>query len=251
MQNTKCRARAALVGVVLAAAAALMVSVLAGCKAREGSSCEGAVEVCADARTALRCNASGKYEAINCNGTIGCLKLGAAITCDMKDTVEAAGCIKSQEADLVCEKGNASALECRNGTFARDQECRGLKGCSMNGKVLTCDNSKAEQGDICHTPNSHACAVDSKSMFICRNGHFELTRRCRGKDGCSVKTYSSEALCDSTISEPGDPCGAANAVACSADGARELICRGGRYEISRECSRQPCTVVGARRIECN
>jgi hypothetical protein len=220
------------------------------CKPRVGSKCEGKQERCLDAKTALRCGDDGKYIGVNCSGAIGCIALGSTVTCDMRDATEGAPCLNVQDGDHVCNETKDGALQCKANTFQRDQECRGAKGCSMLGKVVTCDNTKAEKGDLCHRNDGHACSVDGKSMFICRNGHFEPWRVCRGKDACQVKSYSSEALCDNTISEFGDACGTPSAVACSVDGSQELICRGGRYEVSRAC-KQGCAVVGARRIECN
>ncbi|NOU31484.1 MAG: hypothetical protein HOO96_26595 [Polyangiaceae bacterium] len=103
-------------------------------------------------------------------------------------------------------------------------------------------------GAHCPKTGSYACSVDSKTMFLCREGTWDLWRYCRGRDAC--QTLLTERSCDASISELGDPCGVPGSTACSPDSKLRLLCRRGKFVKDRECKTDACTVTEAKRIEC-
>jgi hypothetical protein len=110
---------------------------------------------------------------------------------------------------------------------------------------LTCDATRAIDGDRCIKPEAEACNPDGTAMLECKDiGHvWRVIRTCRGSGGCA---FDHEiATCDESRSELGDPCGTYGRLACSVDGGKELVCLGGRFEFSRNCPKLGCTVSGS------
>jgi hypothetical protein len=75
---------------------------------------------------------------------------------------------------------------------------------------------------------------------------------CKGAQGCSRKGDTDE--CDDTVAAEGDSCPYNPPLdyACTADKARALVCRDGRYALWRAC-RGPdaCQIEGGRNVRCD
>ena len=65
--------------------------------------------------------------------------------------------------------------------------CKGPLGCSVQGDVVKCDDSLAEEGDPCALDDQLACAVDAKVLLKCEKRRFVVSTRCSGNRTCKVK----------------------------------------------------------------
>jgi hypothetical protein len=220
----------------------------AGCKAKPGGTCKAGKDTCLDPKVALHCGKESKYVEVKCGGPLGCLKLGTHMSCDTSIAEIDAPCFSESEDDFACTPNKKKAVVCKDSKFQLSLECRGPKGCSMVGKSMSCDNTIAEKGDPCSKPGNYACSVDSKNMFICKDGKWDVWRYCRGRDACQVKL--TDVSCDVSVSDLNDPCGVPGSLACSSDSKVQLICRGGKFVHDRECKKQGCNLTNNKRIEC-
>jgi hypothetical protein len=108
--------------------------------------------------------------------------------------------------------------------------CKGAKGCARvehERDDEECDDTLAALGDPCprSAPLDFACATDLTSALVCKDGRFDLWRRCRGPEGCRVLD-GRNVHCDTSLGEPDDPCEHAGTFACSVDGQTMLECDG-------------------------
>ncbi|MFO0663653.1 MAG: hypothetical protein U0174_06855 [Polyangiaceae bacterium] len=224
----------------------------AACKPKLGGACKPGKDSCIDSKTAMHCGKDNTYVQVKCAGTLGCLKFGSRVSCDDSVAEDGDACMGDSEEEYACNKGKKKAVVCRDGKFTTHLDCKGPKGCSMIGKMLNCDTTLADKGDNCSKPGTYACATDNKQMFICSSDKkWDVWRYCRGRDACQVKNNGNEVNCDVSISEENDPCGVPNAVACSVDGKKQLICRGGKFVQERECKKNGCTLSNTKRIDCS
>jgi hypothetical protein len=227
---------------------AAFVAFGASCKAKPGASCKPGKDTCLDPKTALYCGKESKYVEIACGGALGCLKLGTHMSCDNSVADVDAACMGADEDESACTPNKKKAVVCKDGKFKLSLECRGPKGCTMVGKSMSCDTTIAEKGDPCTKPGSHACSVDSRNMYICKDSKWDVWRYCRGRDACQVKP--NDVSCDVSVSELNDPCGVPGALACASDSKAQLICRGGKYVHDRDCKKQGCNLTNEKHIEC-
>ena len=219
--------------IAVSAAAISFIFVAASCKPKEGGKCTPGKDVCVDPKSALHCGSANIYEKVACKGKMGCTKLGTRVTCD--DTMAALGdsCFDEGE-DYACTTDNKQALVCKKGKFELHQECRGSKGCVVQGGMfggpakISCDTTLQAKGDPCTKPGVFSCSADYKNMLICKDGKMEIYRYCRGQNGCQLK--GNDYDCDLSLSEVNDPCGIPGMIVCSSDGKNELVCRGGKFE---------------------
>lgn len=112
----------------------------------------------------------------------------------------------------------------------------------------------AKPGDPC-TDSPGSCA-DKKGHLVCVNKTYVL-ETCKGAGGCNDEGKS--LVCDNTIAAVDDGCGHEGARACSADGTKELRCRGGKFSTEWSCkggctldanSNPKCTPTGEVGDEC-
>jgi hypothetical protein len=227
---------------------ALAVIAIAGCRKHPGGSCTGSDSLCFDKQNALVCR-NGAYVGVACNGPLGCAKGRDRAVCDTSIGKTGDACM-GEEDEHACSPDKSQALVCSGGRFDLQLECRGKGGCSMLGRILSCDASIATKGDPCKVQGAVACGEDQKHMLICQSGRFQMYRHCRGEYGCFLKGETPS--CDETLSLAGDPCGIAGQVVCSVDGKSELVCQGGSFVKSISC-KKGCTVTTrpGRPIECN
>jgi hypothetical protein len=233
--------------IALALATALFAC--AGCSKKEvGAPCRASQSTCIDTKTALVCRQS-VFVARSCGGPLGCRVEGESAKCDATIAEEGATCVDDRT--FACTADKQRALMCDSGQFTAYQGCRGPGGCNVVGGGLSCDVTRAEDGDRCLKPESYACSKDGQTMLECIDmGHrWKTARACRGPNACSFA--QGVATCDESRSQQGDPCGTYGQLACSTDGHSELVCLGGRYELSRDCKKEGCSQTpGGHGIKC-
>jgi hypothetical protein len=231
----------------LAIALPMLAVVATGCSKKVGGGCKGTESSCLDKKTALSCRGE-KYVSVACNGPAACSNFQDHANCDTSLASAGETCM-GEDDEYACSPDAKRSLVCRGGHFEPYLECRGKSGCSMLGRMASCDTSIAAKGDACKTQGAVSCGDDQKHMVICQNGRFELYRYCRGQHGCIVQ--GDTPSCDETISMVGDPCGLPGQVVCSGDGKSELVCQGGTFAQSLTC-KTACTVTNrpGRPIDC-
>lgn len=132
-----------------------------------------------------------------------------------------------------------SRLACNVSTYAMET-CKGPKGCSSDGKLVTCDATRGDIGDPCVATNTQVCATDGKSKLRCEGGRYVLVSHCGGSDGCTSND-KGEPYCSRAFLGEGEPCKEGTG-ACAQDEKAELACKGGKMVFQHVCRGQDgCT----------
>ncbi len=145
-----------------------------------------------------------------------------------------------------------TALECLGGIRV-GVHCGGPSGCRGAGASLWCDQSAANENDICLAIGMRqfgeaACATDKKTLLTCRGGRFVKRADCRGPLGCGY--VGRDVACDSTLGEPGDACEGQGA-ACTVDGSKKVSCKNGRLVLTATCEGDEHCLVKDHSIHCD
>jgi hypothetical protein len=114
--------------------------------------------------------------------------------------------------------------------------CKGARGCARVGEDDECDDALASVGDPCprNPPLDYACTTDLSQALVCRDGRFDLWRRCRGPQGCRLLD-GRNVHCDTSVGEVDDPCERPGTYACSVDGKTMLECDGKSLTVAAAC----------------
>jgi hypothetical protein len=217
---------------------------LASCKPKPGGSCKvDTKEVCVDEKHALACH-DGKWEEMACRGESGCSKASGEHICDQSVAEDKDVCNLND--DYVCTADKKAMLQCAKGKWALSQTCLGDRGCVMEKKRVTCDNSVAALGDSCREEDDYACTSDKKTALVCRSGKFVVANVCKGPDGCKVLPGPPPKVkCDDTVAVAGDTCEKEDHYSCSSDEKAILRCHGRKFEVEEKCKgRDKCQVKG-------
>jgi hypothetical protein len=154
--------------------------------------------------------------------------------------VVAAGCKKpapgsscAHEQEAVC-KDKTAILTCKGGKW-EEASCRGAEGCSRTGAIVRCDESAAQEGDLCGSIEGehYSCSPDKKNELKCEQGRWKVVGRCGGPNQCEAKYPFVK--CDNTIASAGDPCAKDGDAACSPDAKAILECKGGKFTQTEKC----------------
>jgi hypothetical protein len=126
-----------------------------------------------------------------------------------------------------------SRLACNLGNYVMET-CKGPKGCASDGKVVTCDATRADVGDPCVATNTQVCSADGKSKLRCESGKYLLVAHCGGSDGCTSND-KGEPYCSRAFLNDGETCQKDGAGACAQDEKTELVCKGGKMVLKNVC----------------
>lgn len=218
-------------------AVSLLGALLGACAPRAGGGCRGAQTECIDRGRALVCR-DGRFKDASCGGKLGCRDDAAGDICDTTTAIEGATCADDGYA---CSADGRSSLRCTNGRMTPHLGCRGPKGCSIVGSVLSCDASIARTAEACAKAETYACGETKKDVLVCNaRGTWAVHRLCRGPAGCNVE--KDAPICDESIAASGDPCGVVGHLACSVDGKAELVCQNGQFSTARAC-KKACQIL--------
>lgn len=184
------------------------------------------------------------------------MRLGKVLTVFFVGTVVAvlaAGC-KPKEGKSCRNEGRESCVDAKNALVCHSglwepMLCRGTLGCRKVGSEAECDQSAAEDGDVCNLADDVVCGADKKSMLECKQNKWARTASCLGQNGCLL--VGKTVKCDNTIAMLGDACTHTDDYACSPDKKVELVCKDAKFTVSATC-RGPkgCNVV-AKQISCD
>jgi hypothetical protein len=226
----------------LAGASVLM----GGCKPKAGASCKiETKEVCIAEKQALVCH-DGKWDEMPCRGPNGCAKNGSESSCDQ--TVAEDKDVCNLPNDYVCSSDKKGMLECSKNHWSFVQSCIGERGCVMEAKKVTCDNSIANLGDACREEDDYACSPQKDNALVCRSGKFVIASNCKGKNHCRVtgdKGAGFKVECDDSVAAIGDPCDKEGHFSCSPDEKQIVKCTAKKFAGDDKCRRnEKCAVKG-------
>jgi len=221
-------------------------TLVGGCKPKAGASCKlETKETCISEKQALVCH-DGKWEDMPCRGAAGCTKNGSESRCDQSVVEEKDVC--NLVNDFVCSTDKKSMLECTNNHWSFSQSCLGDRGCVIESRKVTCDNSIATAGDACREEGDYACSTDKKNALACRGGTFVLASSCRGTNSCRVvgdKGGGFKVECDDTIALPGDACDKEGHYTCTPDEKSIVKCVSKKFVADDTCTKNAkCAVKG-------
>jgi hypothetical protein len=235
--------------IAVAVFAVTLVVCLLDCKkpAPGGACTSNGKFVCTSATGGLICQ-NGTLQTLPCRGPRGCQGVGAAAQCD--DDLAQAGdaCQQTLNENYSCSTDHASELVCKDGKFVVARTCKGLKKCSINGDLISCDDSLADVGDACVVEPgdaNYACSSDKKTEVVCdaASAKFVATDSCRGSKGCWIDR--DFVRCDSSFAREGDICRHVDGHACAEDAKSELKCNPqGKWQHQHDCKREGCKVKG-------
>jgi hypothetical protein len=152
----------------------------------------------------------------------------------------------SKDEGLFCEHSGSAP-----GKLHR-YRCRGPKGCYRDGSMYKCDQTQAVEGDHCDPDvTGAACDIGGPSMLHCVHGTMAKEFTCRGPQGCGAD--AGRVTCDTSLSEPGDPCGPANEgkSGCTPDHAARVDCFGGTHVLAARCEGPGGCSVDAGTVNCD
>jgi hypothetical protein len=170
-----------------------------------GDSCDqpGDVACSVDHKSALECQ-SGKFAvAETCKGVRGCQVEGNDISCD--DDVADLGDPCHTEATYACSTDKLTALKCVGKKFQALNTCRGKDGCRVfelpeeKKTNFVCDDTLAQENDVCDTDGEEACSMDKTEILHCKASRFVKDHACAG--GCSFDEKGEKFVCASASTE--------------------------------------------------
>ncbi len=223
-----------------------LTALLGACKPKVGGSCKiETKEVCIEDKKALACH-DGKWEEMSCRGPGGCSKASGEHVCDQSVAEDKEVCNLAN--DYVCTPDKKGMLECSRSKWTFVQSCLGERGCVMEQKKVTCDNSVANPNDACREEEDYACSPDKKSALVCKGSKFVQASQCKGPKGCRVtgsKETGFKVECDDSVAADGDSCEKEEHYSCTADERKILRCKGKKFVVEETCkSREKCQIRG-------
>ena len=145
------------------------------------------------------------------------------------------------------------ALVCHDGKW-EDMTCRGPSGCGKNGSESSCDQTVAEDKDVCNLVTDFVCSGDKKSMLECQKNHWTFSQACLGERSCSME--QKKVICDNSTAKEGDACREEDDYACSPDKKVALVCRSQKFTVASICKgKNGCKITGDKgtgfKVECD
>ena len=145
------------------------------------------------------------------------------------------------------------ALACHDGKW-EDLACKGPDGCSKASGEHVCDQTVAEDKDVCNLTDDFICTGDHKGMLQCTKNHWTQVQSCLGDRACS--TDKKKVTCDNSIAKEGDTCREEDDYACAVDKKTALKCTKGVFVAASVCKgTKGCKVTGDKtagfKVECD
>src|SRR5262249_18917889 len=141
---------------------------------------------------------NGKFvSAEPCKGSHGCEIDANSIRCD-NDVAEVNDACRFDN-DYACTADKLMVLKCVGKKFVELNSCRGKNGCRVmelpeeKKTEFVCDDSIAQENDLCDTENEPACSMDKTEVLECKSNHFAKVKACPG--GCSFDEKGDRFEC--------------------------------------------------------
>jgi hypothetical protein len=217
---------------------------------RAGTACKiDTQEICLGANEALACH-RGVWEAERCSACALDPKTSRDVC---EQTVAESGEICNLTGDFVCTSSAKAMMKCAESfRWTEVQGCHGERGCVVDRKKLTCDNSVASAGDACMEEDDYACSADAKVALVCHKRVFGVASGCAGKKGCRVVRDEAEARveCDDSVANLGDPCEKDGHYACAMDEKSILRCKDKKFIQDDHCKKKERCQIRAGQVGC-
>jgi hypothetical protein len=144
------------------------------------------------------------------------------------------------------------ALACHDGKW-EELVCKGKDGCSKATGEHVCDQSVADDKDVCNLTDDFVCTGDKKGMLQCTKNHWTQVQSCLGARACTME--SKKVTCDNSIAKEGDTCREEEDYACSIDGKTALKCTKSIFVPASICKGpNSCKITGdkgAFKVQCD
>lgn len=164
------------------------------------------------------------------------LAVSASSACNPK----AGGACRIETKEVCVE--DKKALACHDGKW-EEMSCKGPDGCSKASGDAVCDQSVAEDKDVCNLSDDYVCSSDKKAMLQCVKNRWTTMQTCLGDRACLME--KKRVTCDNSIAAQGDACREDEDYACSWDKKSALVCRGGQFIAASLCKGpKGCKVEG-------
>jgi hypothetical protein len=170
----------------------------------------------------------------------------AALSVGLVGCKEKLGGKCSVEEKEICQD-KTTALVCHGGKW-EEMKCKGAPGC-VKGNPDTCDQSSADENDVCNLKDDVVCSGDKKTMLKCDNYKWVLAQKCGGANACVVQT--KVVKCDNSVADLGDKCTTENDYACTTDKKGSLVCKNKKFENAGLCRGPRGCRINGDKIECD
>lgn len=158
-------------------------------------------ECTSDKKAIVVCKEQTWARESTCKGVKGCRSSSEGISCDSTTADLTDEC--HTNGNYACTPGKDALLQCTDNAFAALAACRGPAGCSSREDLAAkmtnfrCDSSLAQEGDICELANDYTCAVDKKSVLVCRASKWAVHKPCAG--ACSIDPTTNNVSCNGVV----------------------------------------------------
>ncbi len=143
-----------------------------GCAEQEDLACS------TDKKSELRCRGNKFTVASSCRGPTGCFFTGNKLHCDT-DVADISDPCEEKD-DLACALDKKALYKCDGATYKVESSCKGPKGCLIDGTNVKCDHHMADLNDACHVDGNFSCAMDKKTLLVCKGNKFHKEKACKG-----------------------------------------------------------------------
>lgn len=148
--------------------------------AAPGEAClDDSSQCSADKTTMVTCKGK-KITLTKCLGAKACAESPTQIDCDTSVQPPGGPC---EPEDVACTPDKKQMLQCVAGKLTVAANCRGAKGCTVEGRKIGCDHGAQNVGDLCETDGDYECAADKKAILKCATGKWAVDQKC-GKKSC-------------------------------------------------------------------
>ena len=152
--------------------------------AAAGDACLDESSQCsADNTTMVTCKAK-KVTLTKCLGPKACATSPTQIDCDT--SVQPAGAQCEGADDVACTPDKKQMLRCASGKLVIGTNCRGPKGCTVEGHKIGCDPGAQSAADPCATDGDYECSADKKSILKCKGNVWAVETTCKKKQACAT-----------------------------------------------------------------
>jgi hypothetical protein len=103
----------------------------------------------------------------------------AAASCKPK----AGGSCKIETKEMCVDEKHA--LACHDGKW-EEMSCKGPDGCAKVSGEHACDQSVADDKDVCNLADDYVCTGDKKGMLQCTKNRWTLAQACLGDRACAI-----------------------------------------------------------------
>ena len=164
-----------------------------------------------------------------CPGPEHCSFRDGWVACDDSTASEGDACVQPKV--VACTTDRRGVVMCgEDRRFAPYASCRGPRGCALEDARVACDDSVADEGDLCARVGEVACSLDHGQALVCRPspgitvaaGAFAAAYACPGGKGCVVRDGALE--CDGSPAQAGDACEYPGEIACTPEREAAVKC---------------------------